>query len=176
LCAAAKFETVVDGSSLSECMDDWSRKKELSKKLPLLICWNVWLERNRLIFEGKTPSSRAAVHRAIGAFRNKSIVTNQQILRVNTINRIVGFAVAFFDGASVAGGSSCGAGGVVKTRDASEFRWYFNGGEGTNTKAELLGTWASLFIAKHLDIQDIQLLGDSKAIIDWLKKKEIFGQ
>jgi ribonuclease HI len=79
--------------------------------------------------------------------------------------------VAFFDGASVARGSSCGAGGVIKTGDALEFRWYFNGGEGTNTNAELLGTWASLFIANHLDIQKIQLLGDSKAIIDLLNKK-----
>jgi ribonuclease HI len=44
-------------------------------------------------------------------------------------------------------------------------------GKGTNTKAELMGAWASLFIAKHLDILDIQLLGDSKVIIEWLKKK-----
>jgi hypothetical protein len=117
------------------------------------------------------PSSRAIVHKAIGALGNVSIATKVQNLRVNSINRINGFAVAFFDGASEAGGSNCGAGGVVKSRDSTEYRWYFNCGAGTNTKAELMGVWASLFIAKHLDIQDIQLLGDSKVIIDWLKKK-----
>jgi len=46
-----------------------------------------------------------------------------------------------------------------------------NCGEGTNTKAELMGEWVALFIAKYLDILDIQLLEDSKVIIDWLKKK-----
>jgi len=53
---------------------------------------------------------------------------------MNSINKIVGFAVSFFDGASMLGGSRCGAGGVVKTINAKEYRWYFNGGEGTNTK------------------------------------------
>jgi hypothetical protein len=34
-----------------------------------------------------------------------------------------------------------------------------------------LGAWASLFIAKKLEIQYIQLIGDSKVVIDWLNKK-----
>jgi ribonuclease HI len=34
-----------------------------------------------------------------------------------------------------------------------------------------LGAWATLTIAKHLDIHYIQILGDSKVIIEWLKQK-----
>jgi ribonuclease HI len=79
--------------------------------------------------------------------------------------------VAFFDGASEAGGSNCGAGGVIKSCTSRAYRWYLNCGEGTNTKAELMGAWAALFMAKFLDILDIQLLGDSKVVIDWLKQK-----
>jgi ribonuclease HI len=31
-----------------------------------------------------------------------------------------------------------------------------------------LGAWASLLLASRLNFQDLQLLGDSKIIIDWL--------
>jgi hypothetical protein len=34
-----------------------------------------------------------------------------------------------------------------------------------------LGAWATLSIANFLDIQHIQILGDSKVIVDWLKQK-----
>jgi ribonuclease HI len=51
------------------------------------------------------------------------------------------------------------------------YRWYFNGGSGTNTKAELLGAWDTLTIAKLLDIHYIQVMGDSKVIIEWLNHK-----
>jgi ribonuclease HI len=79
--------------------------------------------------------------------------------------------LAFFDGASIAGGSKCGIGGTIKCINTQAHRWYFNCGDGTNTKAELLGAWATVTIAKHLDIQYIKILGDSKVIIDWLNHK-----
>jgi ribonuclease HI len=82
-----------------------------------------------------------------------------------------GCSMAFFDGASEAGGTNCGAGDVIKSCSLKEYRWFLNCGEGTNTKAELMGAWAALFIAKQLDISDIQLFGDSKVIIEWLRKK-----
>ena len=36
-------------------------------------------------------------------------------------------------------------------------------------KAELVGAWASLNLARRLHIDDLLLLGDSKVIVDWLK-------
>jgi ribonuclease HI len=44
-------------------------------------------------------------------------------------------------------------------------------GEGTNTKAELLGIWATLTLASHLSLLKIQACGDSRVIIDWLNGK-----
>jgi ribonuclease HI len=38
-------------------------------------------------------------------------------------------------------------------------------------KSELLGVWATLTIAKLLDLQYIQVLGDSKVVIEWLDQK-----
>jgi ribonuclease HI len=114
------------------------------------------------------PSAWSVATKVIGElYRNTSTQTVQK-LRQNPILRISGYSLAFFDGASIDGGSICGAGGIIKHSNNQVFRWYFNGGSGTNTKAELLGAWASLTITKLLDIQYIQVLGDSKVIIEWL--------
>jgi len=65
----------------------------------------------------------------------------------------------------------CGPGGVIRTFDSLIYIWYLNSGEGTNTKAELLGIWATLTFSSHLSLPKIQDFGDSKVIIDWLNDK-----
>jgi len=61
--------------------------------------------------------------------------------------------------------------GTIKIINAQVFHWYFNCGAETNTKAELLDALATLTISKLLDLHYIQVLGDSKVIIDWLDQK-----
>jgi ribonuclease HI len=70
-------------------------------------------------------------------------------------------------------GSRCGARGHIYINSHTSYRWTLNGGQGINTKAELLGAWASLILAQRLNIQALLLLGDSKVIIDWLNDKVI---
>jgi ribonuclease HI len=82
-----------------------------------------------------------------------------------------GYTLACFDGASISGGGICGAGGVIKQPDSTVHRWFLNCGNGTNTKAELMGVWATLYLAKQWNIQKIQILGDSKVVIDWLNHR-----
>jgi ribonuclease HI len=83
----------------------------------------------------------------------------------------VGTSIACFDGAALSGGKQCGAGGVIKTLESTVYRWFINCGDGTNTKAELLGVWATLTLATHLSLQKLQVLGDSKVIIEWLNNR-----
>jgi ribonuclease HI len=79
--------------------------------------------------------------------------------------------LAWFDGATNWKAVLCGAGGVIKTMDTSVIKWTLNCGRGTNSKAELLGAWATLLLAHSLSISSIHVLGDSKVIIDWLLNK-----
>jgi ribonuclease HI len=44
-------------------------------------------------------------------------------------------------------------------------------GPGTNTRAELLGAWVTLHLASILNIEPLQLIKDSRVIIDWLNHK-----
>jgi hypothetical protein len=42
-------------------------------------------------------------------------------------------------------------------------------GAGSNNRAELIGVWTTLLLAKLLNIHSIQIIGDSKLVIDWCK-------
>jgi len=46
-----------------------------------------------------------------------------------------------------------------------------NCGNGKHKKAKLLGVWETLTVAHHLSLTKLQILGDSKVVIDCLNKK-----
>jgi ribonuclease HI len=152
-------------------MDSWLLCKVASKKLPILLSWFTWNERNKALFDGKTPSGWVVAHMTLGALSNIPTDKNSQVLRLSPVIRLNGYSLAFFYGASTVGGSGCGAGGSLKLIEGPVVRWLFNCGEGSNTKEELVGAWASLTIAKILEIQHVQILGDSKIVIEWLNHK-----
>jgi ribonuclease HI len=81
------------------------------------------------------------------------------------------YTVVFFDGAAMSGGGCCGAGGIFKTHPNRTTMWFLNCGEGSNNKAELMGLWASLYLASCWSLSHIHVLGDSRLIIDWISQK-----
>jgi ribonuclease HI len=68
-------------------------------------------------------------------------------------------------------GSCCGAGGFFRAHQSRITKWILNCGPGTNTKAELMGLWVSLFLASEWSINHLLVRGDSKVIIDWISQK-----
>jgi ribonuclease HI len=166
-----KLTSVWTGPSLADSMEGWLQNKSVPKVLPLLTSWFIWNERNLAIFEGKIPSVIAVVIKTLNALHKRVEVTSPQVLRIKPFFRLQGYTVAFFDGATKVGGSRCGAGGTLKCIGAPDYRWLICCGVGTNTKAELMGAWASLCLANLLNIYHLQVLGDSKVIIEWLSKK-----
>lgn len=75
---------------------------------------------------------------------------------------------AWFDGAALANGFLSGVGGLIKITHNTYYRWTFNCVPGTNTRAEFLGAWATLYLASRLCIENLQILGDSSIVIEWL--------
>lgn len=74
----------------------------------------------------------------------------------------------FFDGAAKSSALVCGARGVLWLTDGRKLKWKLKIGRGTNNKAELTALWATLFIAFREGYQWLQVMGDSRIIIDWL--------
>lgn len=132
------------GTSFSHSFTRWLALSSAPKILPVLVCWQIWSARNRAIFYSCPPSSHAVFHKVLASFHWKQPSLKSSSPNVCDFNLIEDYTVAFFDGAALSSGGSCGAGGFFKTHPFRTTMWFLNCGEGTNNKAELLGLWASL--------------------------------
>ena len=75
----------------------------------------------------------------------------------------VNIPALFFDGAQQEG--VCGCGAWLKLDNGERYNISWNGGPGTNNKAELLALWSGLLVALHLMIPCINIYGDSQVVI-----------
>jgi len=69
-----------------------------------------------------------------------------------------------FDG--VAQGGICGAGFLIKLNSSRFYRGWMGGGYSINTKVELMGLWILLSMVSMLDLDSLQVFGDSQVIIN----------
>jgi len=136
---------------LENCIKNWFEDKFVPSNLVAQICWNIWLKRNKAIFEGSTPTVQEVYYRTltqpggIGA-KKKDKLPKSMFVHIQNNTTIV-----YFDGVEQQHGSYCGVGGVLKMPNYSSI----NSGQGTNTKAELLGAWAVIRLELHLSINRI---------------------
>jgi ribonuclease HI len=77
--------------------------------------------------------------------------------------------VGWFDGVTAGNRLCSGVGGVIQIDPNIIIKWNFNLGGGTNNRAELIGVWTTLLLAKLHNIQAIQIIEDSKLVIEWCK-------
>jgi ribonuclease HI len=166
------FKLSWEGNTVEYCLSNWVRKHPNLITLPAYVCWFLWLERNNLLFNNESILPQVVAFKSV-VFFNASVrpqKSNSQyrIKRPPQIHQLVGW----FDGASTADGSNSGAGGVFSLNANISFKWTFNTGVGTNNRAELLGMWTTLYLSLRLHITGIQIIGDSKLIIDWCNGSE----
>jgi hypothetical protein len=138
---ALHINTTWEGDSLSTCYASWIKKEWNFRTLPSLACWCIWLERNKKVFENRNPSFQMVVQKTLGLQKiaeDKGSRSGKglRILKtpVFTLQNI-----GWFDGAAQENGNLSGAGGVIKVNEDTSYKWIFNCGPRTNTRAELLG-------------------------------------
>jgi ribonuclease HI len=135
------------------------------------VCWQTWIERNQVLFEGRPPSCHAVLHRVLSTFQWQSTTVKDIQLKSCDYSLAPGSTLICFDGAALSNGHCCGAGGTFKSHPSRVTKWFLNCGAGSNTKAELMGLWASLFLASSWSLNHLLVLGDSRVIIDWINHK-----
>jgi hypothetical protein len=59
------YKTNWFGVNLAECIKIWYEDKSAPSTLAALICWNIWNERNKSIFEGISPSHLAVIYKSL---------------------------------------------------------------------------------------------------------------
>jgi ribonuclease HI len=79
--------------------------------------------------------------------------------------------MCWFDSVAAGDGKNSGVGGILSIAHNHFIKWTFNSGVGTNNRAELLGIWTTLLLAKFLNLQTLVIFGDSKLVINWCNGK-----
>lgn len=158
-------------STLSSCFEVWLRQCPLHQSLPSLIYWHLWLERNKVIFQSGRSSIHLVLHRTLGCFGRPKAIQKSTVTRCTPPILQESIIVGWFDGATQLHGHLSGARGVLRINEHSIYKWTFNCGSGTNTRAKLLRVWALLTLDSQLHILDLQVFGNSKIIINLLNDK-----
>jgi ribonuclease HI len=161
------------GITFFNCYSRWLDQSTAPKTVPALISWQIWNARNKAIFESRPPSLQVVLKNFLLSFNWKlpSQSPPKHKLDVCSLHCLEGYTVAWFDGAALANGGSCGAGGSFKSHPSRVTSWFLNCGIGTNNRAELMGLWAALYLASGWSLSHLHVLGDSRIIIDWISQK-----
>lgn len=159
------------GASITDCLSTWLSNHAAPSSLAIMMCWQIWLERNKALFEDSTPSVQAVFYRILAHWHWQPSSTKALPPRAMFLNLPLDHTVACFDGAAVSSGLCCGAGGTFKFHPTRTTKWFLSCGVGSNTKAELLGLWTTLTLALFWSIHYLCILGDSKVIVDWFNGK-----
>jgi ribonuclease HI len=159
------------GDTISDCFSSWLSDKSAPHPLAAHVCWQTWKERNQVIFEGRPPSYQAVLHRILSSFHWQPTSVKAIQIKACEYSLAEGSTLVCFDGAAQSNGLCCGAGGTFKSHPSRITKWFLNCGAGSNTKAELMGLWASLTLASCWSLNHLLVLGDSRVIIDWINHK-----
>ena len=79
---------------------------------------------------------------------------------------VLAFPCGYFDGATA--DNLGGSGFVIYLNEHHFFSFAIGCGHGTNTRAELLASWAVLKVSQMMGIPIHLIFGDSMVIISWL--------
>jgi hypothetical protein len=104
-----KFNHGWAGTSVIECMQNWYSQNQNYPFLPALICWNIWLDRNKSIFEDRPPSLQRIVYLVLGVVGSMGKIQKVPKARRSTTVLPVDKALAWFDRATQQNGTLCGS-------------------------------------------------------------------
>ena len=161
---------------LHSSFEQWVFKHSLNPIISIIVYWALWRHRNSIIFEDSKPSASEIFRWIVHLFslypiqqaKHKKVRDHAPTLLSRHI------AVGTFDGA--AQGELSGGGGTISLVDGKIYHFKVGLGKGTNNRAELLSLWSLLWIARTLHISELEILGDSKLIIDWVNGKNSLRQ
>jgi len=86
--------------SVNECFQNWATQNYILQALPAYICWNIWLDKNKSIFEERPPSLQRIVYLSQGALGKLGKILKVRIPRFTSSTLPMDKTLAWFDGAT----------------------------------------------------------------------------
>eukprot|EP00253_Pinus_taeda_P030815 PITA_30815 len=157
------------GRNLNEAWDKWWQNypEGNMRNLPLIICWGVWIARNRSIFEDKESQETTIAIQSIMIYSNILEPEKNKAPRQNRVEQIQeGIPWAYFDGASQNNRASAGI--VFHTNTHQTYKASVGLGSGSNNYAELSALKLLLCWLIQRKIFMIQIFEDSLNVINWV--------
>ena len=130
--------------STEECLRWWLQRGKHWWSLPILFHWHNWCCRNKKIFEGCHNSPEDVVHKIYRDWNNmKNMGTPTKDLSKRLHPYESHFPIGYFDGAAQR--SNCGCGAWILLSPGCHYKFFWNGGNGTNMKAKVLSLWGLMW-------------------------------
>lgn len=79
----------------------------------------------------------------------------------------------FFDGACKQ--RHCGCGALIVIEPGRFYHFWWEGGRGTNNKANIIALWGILSCSRWLGLEIVHIYGDAEGIIEWVKGRSLFS-
>ena len=157
---------------LLSCFKNIMEKDNGWKEILFCFCCEIWTHRNHILFENTQKSIFKVISNICSKYKewhkDKPQSSTRIIWRPLIDNLIL---VGYFDGSAQEDGCKCGAGATMHIDKDQFFQAKQNYGRGTNNRGELLALWMLLWITQLYTITNLQVLWDSRAIIDWETNK-----
>eukprot|EP00253_Pinus_taeda_P036400 PITA_36400 len=158
-----------EGESVLAIWEQWwnHSSEENLRNLPPIVCWGVWLERNKCLFKDNVPSAEATTIQSTVVYSSIPEPENTRNKPQSKEEPIkAGVPWAYFDGASQI--NSAGAGIIIHLNDSHSLMASVGLGTGSNNYAELSALKLLLCWLVHRHIFAIQIFGDSLNVVKWV--------
>lgn len=158
-----------EGRNVQEVWEKWWRNYPgwKMRNLPPIICWGIWIARNRSIFmEKETTAESIAIQSSaiLESIPDSEEGSNTRQIREEQIRE--GIPWAYFDGASQ--NNTAGAGMIIHLSKTKSLKASVGLGTGTNNYAELSALKLLLCWLIHRHILTVQIFGDSLSVVNWV--------
>lgn len=162
---------LVTHSTMQEALIWWSSQKRVLRSIPQLLLWLVWKWRNSLVFQDEKENKKPVLDKIISTHSSLpfKMTCHKNKNSKEQCSLQMGFLQDLFDGASQQGIFSCGI--HIEMNEEWQIFIYWNGGKGKNNKVEAMALASLLHFGTCLNIQNLHIFGDSKIIIEHVKRK-----
>lgn len=132
----------------------------------MIIIWFIWKWQNNKIFQNNSEAFGSIIDKIIPSYFSYNQNMSQQKIQhmAPSPSPPLLFPRAHFDGAAKDGNCACGV--FISFSKDHHFSIFWNGGRGTNNKAEVMTLHGLLFFYSFMEFGPLKVYGDSKAIID----------
>lgn len=158
-------------ASIAEAFLWCNDQKKSWRRIFIISLWIIWKWWNNAIFNGIKSPFMENFFNIVSSFQGlpqKPLKLKKDVY-LDLSMELSAFPRAFFDGAEQNG--SCGCGFLIMVNENFHFSIHWNGGKGSNSKAEVMAVVGLLKFCLFLDIQDVTVFGDSKVMVDFVSRK-----